>query len=176
MTTIRIACETKDHLSHRDLTPLQGDLKSLSAEAYSKLKNEILTTGFAFPIPVWRSPDGFNYVIGGHQRLRVVQELERSEGVSVPPLPVVFVHAENEKEAKRRVLHDVAQYGILDEAGLMEFAHYADLSLPDLTAFDLPGIDLTGLIDHEIPDESVANQKAPKLCPHCGKPVETAKI
>lgn len=61
MSTIKISCSTKDYLPLDTLVEFQGDLKSLSEENYQKLKSEILQTGFAFPIYVWKSKDGVKW-------------------------------------------------------------------------------------------------------------------
>jgi hypothetical protein len=151
--TIRIACETKHVLPLDELEPFQGNLKSLSSVEYAKLKRAILETGFAFPIYVWRSPEGKTYIVGGHQRARVLRELRAAEGYIIPPVPVVFIDAENVTEAKRRVLQDVAQYGQVERQGLYEFMHEASLSLPELgEQFRIPDLDLISFGDEFFKD------------------------
>jgi hypothetical protein len=135
--TIRIACDTKDHLSIDDLTPLQGGLKTLSKQNYAKLKKEILTTGFAFPMYVWKNKK-IRYIIGGHQRLECLKTM-RDEGFTIPNIPVVFIEASSIQEAKRRVLQDVGQYGRVDRQGLYDFMQGAEISIDDLsTSFSVP--------------------------------------
>jgi hypothetical protein len=142
MTTIRIACDAHDTLPLDDLAPLQGDLKSLSAHDFARLKRAIVETGFAFPVYVWRDKRGTNYIVGGHQRVRVLRELRDAEHYIIPPIPVIYVHAKNLTEARRRVLQDISQYGRIEHQGLYEFLSQADLSLPDLEDhFRLPEID-----------------------------------
>lgn len=140
--TIRIACRTEAHLPLDALTPFQGDLKSLANDDSQRLQKEIIETGFAFPIYVWRSPDGKNCIIGGHQRVRVLTEL-RAQGFEIPELPVVYVDADSEPEAKRRILQDVSQYGRVEAEGLKEFITHLNLDASDLAlSFRLPEIDL----------------------------------
>jgi hypothetical protein len=135
--TIRIACEGAAQLELDSLQPFQGDLKELSNEAYESLKNEILKTGFAFPFHVWRD-GGINHLVGGHQRLRVLQKL-KGLGYTVPALPVVYVDADDYAAAKRRVLQDASQYGRVSGEGLKQFVLDAGIDLADLVAnFKLP--------------------------------------
>jgi len=139
---IKIVCDVKDSLPIDDLVEFQGDLKVMSDESAAKLKEEILTTGFAFPIYVWKDQLNKNNIIGGHQRVRVLKML-RNEGYVLPKIPVVFIEAASRKEAKRRVLQDTAQYGKITEEGLHEFMTEFDLTFADLTnSFRLPDIDI----------------------------------
>ncbi len=141
METIRIACTGAARLDIDVLKELQGELKSLSKEAYGMLKKEILTTGFAFPIFVWVN-EGTHWIIGGHQRARTLKTM-RNEGYVIPEIPVIFIEAKDEKEARRRVLQDAAQYGQIERQGLYEFVTEMGLSPGDLaSSFKLPELDL----------------------------------
>lgn len=135
----------------------QGDLKSLSEENYQKLKSEILQTGFAFPIYVWQSKDGVNYILGGHQRTRVLRRLKQ-ENYDVPNVPVVLIEADNVKQAKRRIVQDVSQYGHVEKDGLYEFMNgESELGLEDLKkSFDIPGVDLDSFALEFFEDNAVA--------------------
>jgi DNA modification methylase len=138
MKTIRIACDTKDKLPLDQLTPFQGKLKNLTKANYQKLKNEILTTGFAFPIYVWKFAKKANYILGGHQRVSCLLKM-REEGYIIPDLPVVYIEAASIAEAKRRVLQDVSQYGDVDKKGLQEFMIESEISMDVLSAsFQIP--------------------------------------
>lgn len=156
MAAIRISCSTKDYLPLDSLVEFQGDLKSLSDENYQKLKSEILQTGFAFPIYVWQSKDGINYILGGHQRTRTLRKLQK-EGHEIPLIPCVLIEAENIKQAKRRIVQDVSQYGHVEKEGLYEFMNgESELGLDDLkNSFDLPGIDLDSFALEYFEDNTV---------------------
>lgn len=139
---VRVACTGSELVEIDELYELQGELKSLSDDAFRALRDEILWTGFAFPIYAWRDPDDKLLIVGGHQRKRVLSAL-REEGKEVPAVPIVLVEAADIKEARRRVLQDVAQYGVVERQGLYEFMHLAELSLPDLeTNFRIPDINI----------------------------------
>jgi hypothetical protein len=151
---IRVACDVKDYLGLDEFTGLQGDLKSLETTDGAKLRREILDTGFAFPIYAWKQK-GKNYVIGGHQRLRVLREMEK-EGIRVPRIPVVYVKAKNMEEAKRRVLQDVAQYGRVTEEGLHGFVKQMDMTLLELgERYTIPEIDMAHLEANYFPESQV---------------------
>lgn len=139
---ILIACDTKDHIPVSELVPYQKDLKSLSKKDYARLRDEIVETGFAFPIYVWKHPDGKPRILGGHQRARAVLAMIE-EGYVVPPLPVVFISARSEPEAKRRILQDISQYGTVDDQGLYEFIIDAEIDVGDMAeSFNIPGVDV----------------------------------
>jgi DNA modification methylase len=141
MPTIKIACTGADLLPIDSLLEFQGELKSLSKENYARLKKEIVDTGFAFPFHVWKSGDKL-FLIGGHQRKRTLESM-KEEGFEIPPLPVVYVEATDYKQAKRRVLQDVAQYGTVEKQGLYDFTLDADIKMEDLDAsFVIPMIPL----------------------------------
>lgn len=151
---IKIACKVQDRIPLDSLEPFQGELKSLSQENHDRLKNEILTTGFAFPVYAWRSPsDGRCFIVGGHQRVKVLKELRDKDGIDIGEVPVVFIEAESEREAKRRILQDVAQYGEINSQGLYDFARESELSLQDLQSFRLPDFDLVQFGENFFPDE-----------------------
>jgi ParB-like chromosome segregation protein Spo0J len=175
---IRVACDVKDHLPLSEFTGLQGDLKHLEPTDAAKLRREILDTGFAFPIYVWKQR-GKNYVLGGHQRLRVLRDLE-AEGAEVPPIPVVHVKAKNLEEAKRRVLQDVAQYGRVTEEGLHGFVKEMDMGLLELgERFTIPEIDMAHLEANYFPESQVfGNEQVSSLIlgnPNERVPLDTLK-
>lgn len=139
--TIKISCDVRDAFPLEKIEEFQGDLKSLSEDSFKRLRHEILESGFAFPLHVWRSPEGTVFCIGGHQRLRVLNQL-KDEGYDVPPVPSVIVFADSIKQAKRRVLQDASQYGRVERQGLYEFMSKNEFGPADLASFDLPNLDM----------------------------------
>lgn len=139
--TIEIRCHAAATLDIAHMQPFQKDLKSLSKVQFDQLKKAILETGFAFPINIWT--DGENsYVLGGHQRLRVLQSL-RDEGYDIPPVPVSYIDADSYQQAKVRVLQDVAQYGLIESQGLYEFMDDAEIGVNQLMSdFRLPALNM----------------------------------
>lgn len=127
---IKISCTGATVMDIEALTSFQGKLKSLSNQNATKLKKEILELGFSEPVGVW--VDGNKHrILSGHQRVAVLKML-RDEGYTVPPIPVNTIEAENEKEAKRKILALTSAYGTMEMDGLMELAGDAELTLPEI--------------------------------------------
>lgn len=142
MNKLQIRCQGADIASLDDLHEFQGELKSLAAEDFEKLKKELIETGFAFPFNVWLDPEGKKWIVDGHQRKRTLGKL-RESGMEIPELPVNWVHASNYEEAKRRVLQGTSQYGRIEKQGLYEFITDAKIPMIDLeSSFALPGISM----------------------------------
>lgn len=145
MKKVEIKCTGTANASVDDFKPLQGNLKALSEENYQKLRYQILTYGFSEPVAAWEK-DNKKFIISGHQRVATLKRMIE-EGYTVPFIPYVLVDAENEHEAKMKVLSMASQYGTVSNEGLREFIHDLDIDLPDLDQhFSLPGIDLPALM------------------------------
>jgi len=143
--TLRITCTGAGTAALDDLRPLQGDLKSLSDENYEKLKRSILEHGFSFPFFVWKNK-GKLFVLDGHQRDKVLPRL-RAEGYAIPPLPVAYIEAANEKEARKKILLLTSEYGHMTDESLVQFLKDSDLTLADLTGtVALPAVDIEALL------------------------------
>lgn len=164
MIQIKVACQTKDSAPVYTLHELQGELKAIDPDALQKLKAEIVNTGFAFPVLVWRDKAAKKtYIVGGHQRVRALRELKENgftnvagvnEAVKIPDVPVVHVEAKTIHEAKRRVLQDVAQFGKVTPDGLFEFMKGAKISYDSLEhSFVLPDFDMSGFQASYFPSE-----------------------
>lgn len=178
---VRIAYGDPVSLSIDELHDFQGELKSLSKENYEKLKKEILDTGFAFAVHCWPELEtGKFFLVDGHQRLRTLKEMQK-EGYSIPKIPCIPVEAKDFKEAKRRVLQGVSQYGHIEAQGLYEFMNEASLTIEDvLASFDPPHIDLANFaIGYFGSPEMVEKEGSKELseedfqnlgqtCPKCG--------
>ena len=138
---IKINCDVKDSIPLSKLEPFQGDLKSLANEDFLRLKKEILETGFAFPIYVWKSGKR-SFIIGGHQRVRVLTKM-KEEGYEIDQIPVVYIKADTIEIAKRRILQDISQYGKIEKEGLQKFITENNFNFDEiLTSFRLPEIDM----------------------------------
>lgn len=147
MKSIKIACKGADELPLSAFEEFQGNLKSLSESAYKKLKRNILDRGFSFPIHIWKSGEAIK-IIDGHQRIRCLWEMAK-EGYKIPSLPVVYVHAKDEKEARLKILSGASQFGKVDRQGLYEFMEMSEIQFEDLAlAMELPAVD-TSLFEAE---------------------------
>lgn len=94
-----------------ELKPLQGELKKLSDDNYKKLKASIEKHGFIVPIFTWNG-----FIMDGHGRQKVML----GEGWDIE-VPVVEVEADNELEAKEKLLKITSQYQEIDIDGLDSF-------------------------------------------------------
>lgn len=144
-TTVRIACEGAATVALGDLVGLQGNLKELTPENAAKLRRDICEQGFSEPIACWRQPDGVPRILNGHQRLRVLTEMA-AEGWTVPPLPVSWVEAADEGEARRKVLSLGSSFGEVTEEGLRAFMLDSEFAVADVSAIaSFPGIEFDSL-------------------------------
>jgi DNA modification methylase len=127
---IRVTCRAADLLSIDTLVQFQGELKKLSAKNMRKLQASILKHGFTAPIFVWEH-DGRNMILDGHQRLAALLDL-RAKGYDIPLLPVAYIEAKDEREAKEKLLYITSQYGEFTMEGLDAFITEAGLDLSNL--------------------------------------------
>jgi hypothetical protein len=159
MKTIKITCNGATTVSLDEVTPLQGDLKSLSREDYSKLKRSILKYGFSFPFFLWQNGKK-KFSLDGHQREKVLKKM-RDEGYEIPKLPAVLIEAANEKEAKEKILLVSSQYGHMTEQSLVKFLSDVAIDLEELDLMKLPEVKLEKLGDFA--DERSAGSSAADL-------------
>lgn len=142
---LKIACQGAGALSIDLIQPLQGDLKSLSKENYERLRAEIERDGFSFPFAVWENPaDGGLYILDGHQRRETLVRM-RKDGWEIPEVPIVFVEADDIKQAKHKLLAAASQYGKVESDGLLEFIGNDFLADDLVSHFNFPEIDIKAL-------------------------------
>ena len=169
--TIRITCEGAGTLPLGSMTPLQGDLKTLSKANAARLKKEILEPGFSEPISVWQN-EGTTYILNGHQRVVVLNAME-AEGYTIPPLPIARIEAADLEEARRKILALTSQYGEITGEGLSSFLAETELTLPEVEAsFRFPEIELQEFANTQEPPEEFppVDEDLPTehRCPKCG--------
>ena len=175
---IKVTCKGAARLSLDKIISFQGDLKSLSDEDAEKLKRSIIRYGISFPFYVWKQ-NGKSHCLDGHQRQRVLLKM-RDEGYKIPPLPVDWIEAKDEAEAKEKILLISSQYGKMTEDSLYQFVA-GSLDFNELLPMiDFPQLDLIAL--QKTLSENGANfqpgtaaeqgrldQRSPITCPHCGE-------
>lgn len=142
MKKVEIKCKGAGVLDIAQIVDFQGNLKRRGIEDIEKLKTSILKYGFSFPFFIWVN-NGINYCFDGHGRLMALKEL-RKEGYSVPELPVVYVEAKDEDEAKQKLLRLNSQYGQMTLESVLDFAKGLDLIAEELSLMDGGEIDLEG--------------------------------
>ena len=135
MPTIKIKCEGAATLDLDQLEPLQGALKPLSDTNYEKLKQSIVERGFSFPFIVWqqtaRGKKRRYRIMDGHQRDIALKRM-RDDGYTIPPLPVSYVKAKTEKEAREGILLISSQYGEWNASSINTFIEDFDIDIDDL--------------------------------------------
>lgn len=122
---IQIKCQGADALPIDTLVDFQGKLKKLTKKNAEKLSRSI-EQEFIDPIKVWQH-EGFNKIINGHQRLRVLCAL-RESGWNIPLIPVDYVFPKDEAEAREWVLKLDSQYGEFDNDELKIWLNELDKS------------------------------------------------
>lgn len=160
---IVINCTGSDTIELHQLTEFQGELKERSAGDIEKIIKSIRKHGFSFPFFVWahagENGNYINHVLDGHGRLEALKKLQ-SEGEEIPPLPCVYVTAENEAEAKEKLLKLNSQYGHMTAESVAQFLDglqidFDELQLPDGV------LDLTKLESEETKDDDNAPDVRP---------------
>ena len=122
--TIEIKCKGADTLPIDRILEFQGELKELSKENEKKLRNSILKFGFIAPLFVWDDKGEWR-LLDGHQRLKTLLKM-REEGYDIPMLPVDYIEADSEEDAKRKLLHISSQYGEFTADGFENFTFGLD--------------------------------------------------
>jgi DNA modification methylase len=116
---LRVTCKGAQTLPLDRIEEFQGNLKKLSKKNLEKLKKRIIEDGFNVPFFVW-DHEGMYKALDGHQRIKALCSL-REEGWDIPLLPVAFIEASDEQDARKKLLAISSQYGEFDSAELSEW-------------------------------------------------------
>ena len=103
------------------LMEFQGNLKRLTQKNRDKLMASILEKGFIAPIFVWDDAGEYR-LLDGHQRLKTLLWM-RERGWDIPMLPVDIIEADDEQDAKKKLLAITSQYGEFTTDGYAEFTN-----------------------------------------------------
>ena len=106
---ITVNCKSADSLPIDRLLEFQGDLKKLTKANRDKLQKSIERHGFIAPIFVWDNAGDY-MILDGHQRLATLLYMRR-KGFTLPMIPVDYIHADSEADARDKLLHITSQYG-----------------------------------------------------------------
>lgn len=171
--TIRVTCTGAATLPLEQLKPLQGDLKSLSEENHARLRTSILKHGITFPFFVWRKSGKKNatehFIVDAHQRDKVLQR-NAADGYAIPEVPVVWIDALDEAEAKEKILLCNSSYGHISEDSLNAFIAGSLLDVNMLKTETALNYDLAPLLS--IPEtnqelDEAAMAQTENECPKC---------
>lgn len=175
---IRVTCQGSCLVEVDDIDVIQGDLKTLNEQGYLRLRQSILKHGFFDPFSLWKGEDGRWKILDGTQRKRTLLRM-RDEGIKIPALPANVVEAENETDAREKLIAQVSQFGKVTGQGLFDFLEESNIDRALLDDYDIPGIDTEKFTDDfynppeppkpptEFPEVNGA-VKVTKTCPSCG--------
>ena len=130
---IKIKCRAADLLPFKELQIFQGQLKQLSKQNLEKLKTMIIEKGFCAPLFVWKE-DNNNWVLDGTQRDKALKSLQ-DDGYEIPLLPVAYIDADNEQDAREKLLAISSQYGTWDIPELEEWTKNIDSEIKEKFRF-----------------------------------------
>jgi DNA modification methylase len=131
--TIQIKCKGADLIPFESIEIFQGDLKKLSKPNLEKLKALILKLGFCAPFFIWQN-EGHNWCLDGTQRDRALKALQ-ADGYEIPLLPVAYIDAENEQDAREKLLSISSQFGQWDLSELDEWIQNIDEEIKESFRF-----------------------------------------
>jgi hypothetical protein len=167
---IRITCRCADVLPLDSITPFQGDFKSRDIYDIENIIISILKYGISFPFFIWRH-ENLNYCIDGHGRKSALSLL-RERGYTVPEIPVVYLTANDEAEARHKFMRLNSRYGSMTEESVLDFIgdmsiDFSELSIPDISNIDFSAKEtVCDILEHT--KESKIKDKKLKRCPYCG--------
>ena len=159
---VRITCQGAGVIALEEVRGLQGNLKKIDRKNLEKLKNRILKHGFNVPFAIWKH-DETHTLLDGHQRTRALLELQ-AQGYEVPPLPYALIEADNEQDARDKLLGISSQYGEFTIEGLREFTIGMDID-EDLR---LPSGEIRLGTVHA--DDPAGDDDEPEAAPKISKP------
>lgn len=168
---IEIKCQGADRLPLDAMIEFQGELKKLSTKNRDKLMASICLKGFIAPIFIWENA-GDNFLLDGHQRLKTLIHM-RIQGWDIPLIPVVFIEADDEQDAREKLAVITSQYGEFDMTELNNWIENFDNEL--LESMRLVDEELAFFIPDFQPtsgeDQGQLDELSPKLvtCPNCGE-------
>jgi len=171
---IYVSCKTKETLDISDMIDFQGEFKSRTDDDYDMILESIYKHGIAFPFFVW-SNEGHKYVLDGHGRAEALRRAA-AKGINIPLLPVIYVQADNEQQAKNLLLNLNSRNGIITINGLQEFIEGSEIDLTTISIPELPDLtsQLENLLGNKVEPEinEEINFDAPEFdlyCPVCGE-------
>lgn len=106
-------------IDYRKLKLFQGDLKKVDKSEYKKLENSLKTKGNFDVIRVWLKDETY-YILDGHTRVQFFKD-KKVKFDNAYDVPCIVIHAENEQDAKEKLLLLNAQYGEMTKEGLAAF-------------------------------------------------------
>lgn len=150
-------------IDYRALVPFQKNLKDLDDKNYQRILRSFKKHGFFVPAFIWFDGDTPR-ILDMHQRHRVLMAEQVVFENSGYEIPYIEIRAENELDAKEKLLLISSQYGHITQEGIDEFGH--DLNLNDIDFHFDALIDFKPLLPEPEPPD---NPEPPSLVTgiHC---------
>jgi hypothetical protein len=143
--TIKVTCDTESVLPLYKVVSFQRGIKTRSQKQVDHLVTSILQNGFSYPIFIWKHNDE-NHCLDGHGRILALLLLER-RGFVIPNIPVVYIEAGSEKEAKLKLIEINNVNGLFSKSELLDFIKGIDIDYSVLKLYDIDFSDITGVFD-----------------------------
>jgi len=144
---IRIECQADNALPLAELTEFQGNLIKRTDKDIENLKARLLEVGFSYPFFIWQNNE-INYCFDVYGYIPALKSLEE-DGYELPEeFPVVFIYADDEIEAKKKLLQAASSYGVITQTGLTELTDGMEIKLEDMKFTDTY-IDFSGNVFSE---------------------------
>jgi len=165
---IKITCTGTTTLPMSVLTPYNLRLKDRRAKDIQSLARKIIDKGFSFPIFVWHRPEtSQNLIIDGNGRYLALQWLEKKQYTIPSAIPVVRIFADDEKQARKKVLEISNLNSRFSQDAFILFAEgleidFSDYTIPNLDTELLKSIQATR-VGFFPPTEAVADVEAPQI-------------
>lgn len=129
------------------------DFKEISSKEKEKLKQSLKNNNFLNPFYVW--DDGATvWILDGHHRQLVMNELLEEGVVIAEELPANFIHCKNKKEAAKLVTVFSAHYAKVTRKGFLDFVENFELDIDELSLeVDIPNFSIDKLA--AVPDLNI---------------------
>ena len=130
---IKNKVKVKDFIKRTDIKEFQWNLKKEdNDESIRNLANRILKKGFSAPIFIWKNWNK-NSILDWHQRIKALNHLKtQKETLQDDKIPVVYIEAETEQEAKDTLLEYNTSYSEFDMMALWEWSEMWDMEFLEI--------------------------------------------
>jgi len=115
-------------------------LKELYEREAKQLMKSLGKHSFVDPFKVWKDPKGKMWILDGHHRQAILEEVLKQNGTVPDLLPAVFIDCRDRKEAGELVLTFTAIYAKPTGQGVTRHMEEFGLELSDIDDLSLPGI------------------------------------
>ncbi len=132
---IKIKCNTGETAKLEDLIAIQGGLKMIDDTIMAKLKKNLLTKGFKFPVYIWIHEGKSHIIDGVHRQMALRELLKENHTIDEDQIPVCHIEAKNMKDAKIKVLRASSKYSKIDQEIYLDGVKKFGLSLKEMKEY-----------------------------------------